>query len=328
VLDLSRLEAGVVKIDKRTFSVNTIFNNLLDEFAPVAADKGLRLSVVKCSRKVYTDPILVENILRNFIANAIKNTKRGRILIGCRCMGAGYLKIQVWDTGKGIASDQQAKIFDEFYQLGVNPHDPQRGLGLGLGLSIVHKVAALLNHELGLVSRLGRGSVFFVTVPLEKKSSGSRLSESRIEQRPRPENLSIIVIDDDDDVRKSLVAMLTAANNVVVSASCVEALDKDHRSYFSEGAPDIIIADYRLGHGQTGVEAISSLCGFYEKNIPAILLTGDTAPECLQEISQSGYALLHKPIHGDALFMHIQEILTQQSRGGGGRASVDAPQYG
>lgn len=308
LLDLSRLESGVVKIEKQKCSIRSMFGHLVEEYGPTAADKGLRLDFVSCALDVFSDPILLEDILRNLIANAIKNTERGRVLIGCRRKGADELQIQVWDTGKGISEDQQLKIFDEFYQLGVNSNNAQKGLGLGL--SIVQKVAALLNHKVGVSSEPGRGTVFSITVPLVRSASVVRYDQAIHERRRKAENLSIIVIDDDEEVRKSLSVMLGVSNNRVASAPRIDCQDGAKMLGFPLEGPDIIIADYRLENGMTGVQAIASLRRFYEKDVPAILLTGDTAPDRLQEIAKSGYALLHKPVGGDELLMQIQEVLS------------------
>lgn len=308
LLDLSRLEAGVVNIKKTTFSVNAMFDHLIDEFGPSARAKKLSLIFVPCLLEVNTDLVLLENILRNLIANAIKNTDSGKILVGCRRKGADELEMQVWDTGKGIAKDQQEKIFNEFYQLGVNPGNAQQGLGLGL--SIVQKIAVRLNHKVDISSEPERGSMFSITVPVERRSSVRADDQEKTNKQITPENLSIIVIDDEEAVRNSLSVMLSASNNRVVSAPCVDCLDNVTMRQFPEEKPDIIIADYRLADDKTGVEAISGLREFYGTDIPAIVLTGDTAPERLREISLSGHSLLHKPIQGDELLLQIQDVLS------------------
>ncbi|MFC1673676.1 ATP-binding protein [Pseudomonadota bacterium] len=310
LLDLSRLEAGVINIKKQTFPLHTMFERLVEEFRPAAVDRGLRLNFVPSSLGVHSDPILLENILRNLIANAIKYTNAGRVLLGCRRLGKGDVQIQVWDTGNGIAKDQQSKIFDEFCQLGVNPGNAVRGLGLGL--SIVHRVATLLDHKLGLRSEPGLGSMFSITVPLERRLAirGDRLGVT--EKPAAPKDLSIIVVDDEELVRTSLTLMLSAADFHVTSIPCIDCPDDIAKLDFPQNIPDIIIADYRLANNKTGVEAISNLCEFFDKEIPAILLTGDTAPHRLKEISESGYSLLHKPVDGDDLLLHIQDILSQE----------------
>ncbi|MCR4377385.1 MAG: ATP-binding protein [Rhodospirillales bacterium] len=307
LLDLSRLEAGVIHIDKQAFPLSAMFERLADEFVPIANEKRLGLSFVPCSQGVLTDPILLENIMRNLIANAIKNTETGRILIGCRRKEGAEVQLQVWDTGKGIPDDQQSKIFEEFYQLGVNPGNS--AIGLGLGLSIVQKIAALLNHELGVVSQHGRGSMFCITVPLDQNPMAKGYDRAALGKSCKVENLSIVVIDDEEMIRKGLFLVL-AGNNQVTSAAHVDDLDAKTMQGFPEDAPDIIIADYRLANGKTGVEAISNLCAYYEKDIPAILLTGDTSPERLQKISAHGYSLLHKPVNGDELLLQIQNVLS------------------
>lgn len=307
LLDLSRLESGVVKIQKKQFSVSTLFGHIADEYLQSASEKGLDLSFEPCSLSIHSDPVLLENILRNLIANAIKYTPSGKVLIGCRRKGPSKLQIQVWDTGNGIADEQQSKIFNEFYQIGVNPGNAVKGLGLGL--SIVQKVATLLNHDLGVSSKIGLGSMFSVTVPLAATILSDQSTKASQQAENTLKDLSIIVIDDEEAVRKSLTVMLSTANNRVASAPFVDCRDNVQMLTFPRAVPDIVIADYRLASNKTGVEAIADLKEFYGSDMPAILLTGDTAPERLKEISQSGYTLLHKPVNGKELLEKIHAVL-------------------
>jgi len=304
LLDLSRLESGVIKIDKMSFPVGAIFNRLIDEYGPMAMEKNLKLKCVPCSLYAYSDPILFEGMLRNLLANAIKNTTSGRVLIGCRKKGLSQLVIQVWDTGPGIPADQKSKIFDEFYQLGVNPGNAVKGLGLGL--SIVQKVSVLLGHEVGIESELGRGSMFSITLPRAENADEKNQMNFLGTSVSKTKKLSILVIEDDDAVRESLSNMLKSAHKNVVAAPAVDRQSHTMMACFPVQKPDVIIADYRLAENKTGVQAIDSLCDHYGCNIPAILLTGDTAPKRLQEIVQSGFLLVHKPIDGQELLQKIE----------------------
>jgi len=310
LLDLSRLEAGVVKIDKQVFSIPVMFEHLLNEFSPVAIEKGLQLDSVPFSLNVFSDPVLLENILRNLMANAINNTKQGRILLGCRRAGPDYVKIQVLDTGVGIAEDKQSKIFDEFYQLDVKPSSAQKGLGLGL--SIVQKIAKLLDLDLTLSSKVGHGTMFSITVPIDHKAKNRDRKQGISTKKQMPKNLSIIVIDDEEAVRNGLSMMLSASKNCVVATDAVDCQNADAMLELPLTRPDIIVADYRLANNKTGIEAISNLCEHYREDIPAILLTGDTGPDRLSEISSSGYALMHKPIKGDELLLQIHDVLNKK----------------
>lgn len=160
LLDMSRLDAGVLKADVRAFVINDVLERLEVEFLPQAAAKGLRLKVVPSSAVVLSDPALLARILRNFLANAVRYTEHGKILVGCRHQGQN-LSILVCDTGLGIAADQRTAIFEEYVQC----RQRRSPSGMGLGLAIVQRLAGLLGHGLGLSSVPGRGSVFYVTVP-------------------------------------------------------------------------------------------------------------------------------------------------------------------
>jgi hypothetical protein len=286
-----------------------MFDHLVNEFAPVAAQKGLRVSVVPCSQNIWSDRVLVENILRNLIANALKYTKSGRVLVGCRRHGKDKIEIQILDTGNGISQDEQSKIFDEFYQVGVTPGTAKSGIGLGL--SIVKRISKVLDLDLRLVSEVGRGSLFSITVPLARSSDVLDLDHGIEAPLSITANRSIVVIDDDEEVCNSLSVMLASANNQVVSALSVDRLDEQALLKFPQIKPDIIIADYRLADDKTGVEAIACLCEVYKASIPAIILTGDTAAGRLNEIAKSGYSILHKPVNGDELLLRIEDVLRQ-----------------
>lgn len=309
LLDISRLEAGVFEVKLTTVSIQSMFESLMYEFAPVVAKRGLSLKIVSCTQNVHSDPVLLENILRNLIANAIKYTDHGRVLIGCRREGEDHIQIQICDTGRGIEKQQQSKIFEEFYQVGIKTGTSQKGIGLGL--SIVKKLADLMNLELHLSSKLGQGSMFSITVPLADPLTIIQHDQSVEDKTSHSKNLSIIVIDDEEPVRKSLSLMLTAAGHHVVSAPDVAHQDAVVMSRFPRQCPDIIIADYRLENETTGVQAIARLCDYYKVKIPAVLLTGDTATHRLTEISKSGYALLHKPVGGEDLLLRIDEVLQE-----------------
>jgi len=309
LLDISRLEAGVFEVKLTTVSLQSMLESLMYEFAPVVAKRGLSLDIVPCSQNVHSDPVLLENILRNLIANAIKYTDHGRVLVGCRRHGDDHVEIQICDTGRGIEDKQQSKIFEEFYQIGLKTGTSQKGIGLGL--SIVKKLADLMNLELNLSSKLGQGSMFSITVPLADPLIVSQDNQSVENKTATFEHLSIIVIDDEEPVRKSLSLMLTSAGHHVVSAPDVAHQDAVVMRRFPQQCPDIIIADYRLENEITGVQAIARLCDYYKTDIPALLLTGDTATHRLTEISKSGYALLHKPVGGEDLLLRIDEVLQE-----------------
>jgi CheY-like chemotaxis protein len=208
------------------------------------------------------------------------------------------VEIQIWDTGPGIPADQQAMIFEEFVQLQNPARD--RAQGLGLGLAIVRRVAALLQHPLKLASVTGRGSMFSVTVP--KAGAG---------ETPLPDNrttpagiaVSIMVVEDEGDVLDIMVQLLTLQGHRVYAGRSAAEVQRIHAEAIVAGdAPvDLIIADYRLGDGATGQDAIEALCAHIGRSVPAIIVTGDTSPSRIKEATASGHRMLHKPISGEEL---------------------------
>lgn len=308
LLDISRLEAGMVNIDKEPFALGGMLHDIMTEFQLVAQETNTAtVRWVPSSIVVYSDRIHVENILRNFISNAIKCTDGGDILVGCRRRG-DCVDLQVYDTGDGIDDEEQAKIFDEFYQVGNDERNKDKGLGLGL--SIVQRIAKLLGHKIGLRSSLGKGSLFWLRLPQIDQPALQRHKHRSVQDKVEDRKLSIIVVDDEENIRAALGAMLNVSGHDVTAIGCTEkpeSLAKIHKSI----DPNIIVADYRLANGKTGVDAIADIRREVGEDLPAILLTGDTAPVRLIEAAESGFVLLHKPIQGEELMRTIYSVLDQ-----------------
>ncbi|MGE5515944.1 MAG: NahK/ErcS family hybrid sensor histidine kinase/response regulator [Bacteroidota bacterium] len=308
LLDVSKLDAGLIAPKQTGFSVGAILDRIAADFAPVAREKGLRLRVVPCSAVVRSDPALLARIIQNLVANAVRYTPRGAVLLGCRRHGQ-QIDIQVWDTGIGIPAERTKDIFEEFTQLG-NP-ERDRSQGLGLGLAIVDRLARLLNHNLHVVSQPGRGSVFSVTVPL----APSPLMPQPIRQRRAPPVVDggrlVVLIDDEPFVLKGLSLVLQDWGfHVLAATSEAEAMDK---LAAMQTPPSIILADYRLREGRTGTEAVAHIRDHYAAAIPSIIITGDTAPERLREAEASGFSILHKPIQPPELREALRETLEYAS---------------
>ena len=309
LLDISKLDAGVLAPELTTFPVAHLLKHMETTFAPAAREKGLRLQFVPSGAWVRSDFILLERILLNLVSNAIRYTARGGVLVGCRRRG-GQLRIEVWDSGIGIPEDQRENIFGEFYQL-VASERGSRG-GLGLGLAIVDRLCRLLDHRLELTSTLGRGSRFAVSLPMvaEPQEPIERSIAPRAMADPASGKL-IVVIEDDALALDAMRGLLRRWGCLVVtaeseSAALASLADDDQR-------PDLIISDYRLADGHTGIEAIQRLRSAFGAPIPAFLVTGDIAPERLREASANGFHLLHKPVGPMALRAMLNQIL----RGGG-----------
>jgi len=291
LLDISKLDAGVLAPERTHFPIDRLMGDLVEEFRPEAEQKGLELRYVPSSATVESDAGLLERVLRNLLANAVRYTITGRILAGARQVD-GAVRIEIWDTGVGIPSDQLDKIFEEFHQIADSNQSGQQGLGLGL--AIVSRTASLLGHPVDVRSKPGRGSVFSITVPTvspEDIAPGGCLGETMPVEPVMPRS-RVLVIDDDDSVLTSMCDLLGSWSCTVDTARSpaeAEALVK-------KTPPDVIIADYRLGTGETGIQTLDDLRTRFALDVPGILITGDTAPDRLKEARTSGYHLLHKPL--------------------------------
>jgi len=253
---------------------------------------------VPSSVLVESDPVLLERILRNIVTNAVRHTVEGRILVGCR-RGAG-LRIQVWDTGPGIAADQQEKIFEEFFQL-ANP-GRDRSLGLGLGLAIVRRLTAMLSHPLRLKSMPGKGAMFEVTVPVGLEEELPDILP--VSRGPAAQGL-VLVIDDEVAICEAMRSLLESwGHAVIIANSGAEMLE---RIVDCASRPRLIICDYRLQE-ENGIAVIKRLQSEFNDEIPAMLITGDTAPDRLLEARSSGFLLLHKPVSADKLQLAIEAV--------------------
>ncbi|MBX9634478.1 MAG: hybrid sensor histidine kinase/response regulator, partial [Magnetospirillum sp.] len=310
LLDVSKLEAGLVEPHMAEFSVAGIMDRLAAEFEPLCQADGLELKVVPCRRVVRSDPALLERILRNLLSNAVRYTKTGRIVFGCRRRGR-VLVFEVWDTGIGIPAAEIKNIFREFHQVGNSARD--RRQGLGLGLAIVERLAALMDHTISVRSVEGRGSVFSVGVHSGQQML-PQIKPCQLQLGLARKGAAILVIEDEPDVRESLELLLESWGHMVLSA--VSAEDALRRLSGWGRTPELVLADYRLENGDTGGEAIARIEGqlCLGAKLPAIILTGDTAPERLQQAKALGHGLLHKPVQAPALQNAIDEVLARGSR--------------
>ncbi|CAK0745476.1 two-component system, sensor histidine kinase [Azospirillaceae bacterium] len=321
LLDVSRLDAGIVIPRETNFSLTTVIERLAGEYAPQAADKGIRFQVVPSSAVVRTDPTLLYRILQNFLSNSLRYTSQGRIVVGCRRRG-GKLRIEVVDTGIGIPNHQFEDIFKEFYQLG-NP-ERDRTKGLGLGLAIVRRLSRLLHCPVTVRSQEGRGSSFGVEVPLigfNKTTNVVYLRPEPLKALPSGKGV-VFVIDDEPSVLKGLRLVIEDWGYAVITARTeLEAITKlTGRS----AGPDLIIADYRLRGICNGAQVVAQLREIFNRPIPGILITGDTAPDRIREATEHGLRLLHKPIQPAELCAAIVDCLSGPVTGsnGGGDCSI------
>ncbi len=297
LLDLSRLDAGVVVPAVAIVGVRDVIEGLREEYRSKAHARGLAFAAEACDATIVTDYLLLERVLRNLLENAIRYTERGGVSITCR-RDDGEVAITVADTGIGIAPAEQARIFDEFYQI----HNPARDRrkGLGLGLAIVQRLVARLGHRLELESAPGAGSRFTVRIAeSEAAAPGPAVREpAAAPSGPAIDGAAVLVIDDEPEVVAVVGLLLEEWGcRPIPAGSLAEARTR----LAARGArPDLMLVDYRLANGENGIsviEALNAELGF----VPAVLVTGDTASEQLREFEDAGYPVLHKPVKAEEL---------------------------
>ena len=305
LLDMSKLDSGVLTPNISEFPIAQLLERTESTFSATARKKGLSLRIVRNSAWVRSDFILLERILMNLVSNAVSYTARGKVVVGCRLRGR-HLRIDVFDRGPGIPEDEHISIFREFYQLG----DPQRERqgGMGLGLAIVDRLCRLLKHEIDLASALGKGSRFSILVP--SVAARAWIVDPKDSVHPTPISIGgklVVVIDDDPLVLDSTGGLLRSWGCQVLTAGsarvALAGLAECNQS------PDLVISDYQLSDGQTGIEAIEELRKSLNLPIPAFLISGDMAPERMREARMSGYHLLHKPVRPRALRAMLSQFL-------------------
>lgn len=307
LVDVSRLDAGLVPVSRRPIHLRRMLDDLGEEYAPQARERGIALRLAASDAWIESDPILLKRILDNFLSNALRHAPAGRVLIGCRRRGDA-LEIQIVDTGPGIPAGQLQTVFEEFTQLDNPQRDREQGLGLGL--AIVRRLGELLGHKVGLNSVPGRGSTFWVRVPVTATATtnpapGPVLAPSA--------TLCIMALDDDAQILDGLAILLAAWGHEVFAGQDVEELRRRHAA--AGGPPiDLVIADYRLAGGMSGSEAIARLSGYLGHAVPALIVTGDTSPERLRELTATGRIVLHKPVAPE----HLRAAIRQVTGAGGG----------
>jgi hypothetical protein len=288
LLDVSKLDAGVVKPRPSDFAVDDFLSAVVSVHSADAGLKGLRLRVRSCAAVIRTDQQLLLRIVGNLLANAVRYTRKGGVLIACR-RRQGKRWIEVWDTGIGIAEDKTGIIFEEFRQLGDDPE----ARGSGLGLAIVAKTAALLGLAIRLRSRPGRGSMFAVEMPAEHVDAAHPALATRAGAR----QLRIGLVEDNAMLLQALVASLGTLGHEVVAADNGALLFQR----LAGQAPDIVISDYRLAAAETGFDVIAAAREAFGDTLPALIITGDTDPALIRAMAGRGIAVHYKPIQIDAL---------------------------
>lgn len=299
LLDISKLDAGAIVPQVQACDINFMLNQVAVDYQMLARIRNIRLVVHSCPVHVISDPMLLERILMNLVSNALRYTpQNGCVMIACRRRN-GLLRIEVRDNGIGITSIDQANIFREFFQIAQPQLDSSKGLGLGL--AIVDRLVKLLDHKIDLRSALGRGTVFAVEVPISTAAMDEpHIASSSLDSEPdKPIDHSplagkqLLVVDDDDMVLNSTASILNAWGCNVTLASALSQVER----YLQDGMSwDMIISDYQLENQTTGIDVINLVRQHLAKELPCILISGDTGPAVLKLASVGGYHLLHKPV--------------------------------
>ena len=305
LLDISRLDAGTIEARPVHFSLQKMLDDLNKQFCALAAEKHLKLRFRPCDVTLFSDPLLLERILVNLVANAIRYTDDGGVLVACQRRGR-LVRLSVIDTGRGIAPEQQESVFHEFVQLHNAARD--RNKGLGLGLAIVSRLGRLLGHRVELRSRPGHGSVFSIDVPCgnveQIQAPAAALMPGQI-----PADALVVLVDDESAILRGMAELFDNWHiDLVTAHSANEALQWLN----SLGrVPDVIVSDYRLPDDTDGIEVIQRMRAKFGRDIPAILVTGDTAPDTILRISRAGFPLLHKPLRPAKLRALLTHLIQQ-----------------
>ncbi len=306
LLDFSRLDAGALRPQPGLVALGPLLARLADDLRPQCHAGGILLRVVPTRLAVDSDPVLLERILRNLLANAVRYTRTGGIVLGAR-RRQGAVRIDVIDTGIGIAAADQARVFDEFVQIGATAR-AAGGRGLGLGLAIVRRLAELLDHRIELVSRAGRGSRFSITVPrgtpqarrTDGRENDGTSTFARSDSVAAMAGRHVVVVDDDPAVIAGMCALFGAWSAKVTSGGDANAA---MRSLAEAGVPvvDLIVADLRLADDACGLAAVAALRGLLGAGVPALIVSGDASESARAKVGATGMTLLAKPLVAPAL---------------------------
>lgn len=304
LLDISRLDAGAVDVNKKSFFVNDLLFQINAELQPEVEKKGIQLHVQESNAAIYSDKILTERILRNLISNAIKYTNEGSVEIKIK-KEANQVFVEVIDTGVGIPEDEIEHVFSEFYQ--INNPERDRSKGLGLGLAIVKRLTNLLSLKLTVENTEAKGTKFTVAFPIGNTEEVSReIIETKLVLN-NFDGMHVLVIDDEKHILEGMNVILSKWDfNVSLTESIDAAIDVVKKG----GLPDIILSDLRLRDNTTGIEAIQKIRTLVGDNIPGLLVSGDTDPEKIKEAQAAGIILLHKPIKPALLKSAINNLLS------------------
>lgn len=321
LLSLSQLDSGDLSINPRPVRLGLLLNKLTAQMLPLARQRGLMLREHARALTVHADPLILTRVLSNLLVNALVYTRQGGVLVGTRLRGDA-VRIEVWDTGIGIAPQEQGRVFEEFYQL----HNPERdqAKGLGIGLATVRRLTDACAWPVGLHSRPGRGSCFFVTVPLAHAPPADEPATPRAfggDDEPNVlHGLRVLVVDDQKPICDAMLSALGQWGcDARAAATPAEALAYAHRrqEHGTSGhgresgwQPELVVSDLWLTAGASGLELVLQLRHLLGRTLPALLVSGDTSARAMQLAAHHQLVLLHKPVPPDMLREKLQELLT------------------
>jgi len=305
LLDISKLESGAIKPEVVDFEVDALFDDLRRDFSGIASNKGLRLNIDSPHELAHSDPALVGQMLRNLLANAIKYTHTGWVELRCDRRGEA-LRIEVRDSGIGIAADQTPLIFDEFYQTGVSPNSSRDGYGLGL--SIVKRIARLLDFKIDVTSKLGSGSVFAFELHAAQASevAGTTGRRKTFQANEKHAAGKVLLVEDEPGVRNAMRMLLKMEGyQVTTAASVAEALQHldSHQDF------DLVVTDFHLENGRTGTEVISGARSRLGESVKAVLVSGDTSTAVREMKVDANTRITSKPINSEELLGLMRSLL-------------------
>ncbi|MGI9286747.1 MAG: hybrid sensor histidine kinase/response regulator [Pseudomonadales bacterium] len=322
LVDISKLDSGALQANVETFAVNDVLDKLTEEFSVIAEQRNIELRARSCRLNVCSDAHLLRRILQNFLSNAMRYTTTGRVLIGCRRTHSDsaepQLRIEVWDTGCGIAAENLQKIFDEFERL-----DQRRGnaheQGTGLGLSIAKRISGILQHPISVRSTPGKGTVFTLEVPLstaqEHPASAIEKNETGLAKLQTDNSLAgvlVLCVDNDQQVLDAMQTLLAGWSCEIIGArsqnEAVIGLARKQR------LPDIMLVDYHLDQGATGIELMNTLQEYFGGHTPGVLITADFSEDVKNMALAANYHYLRKPVNPGALRSLIRNLLMQNGR--------------
>jgi signal transduction histidine kinase len=308
ILDLSKLDAGVIKPQQQSVALGEVFNSLVFDLGPIARAKDLMLIHRATDLMVLSDPLMLRRILQNLLANAVNYTNRGTILLAARLRG-NRVHVQVWDTGPGIADAEQARIFEEF-QRGASSDQGQGG-GFGLGLSIVKRMVEALGARIELASRIGHGTRFSVIMPYAGRAAAPNVKVQDVPPGAAYgfKEARVVIIDNDTAILRAMAALMekwSCEVRLAVSLRDIDALIEQE----AEFRPRIVLADYHLERAETGLDAIARLRRAWGQDLPAIIITADHGVEVEANTAAAGCEILKKPVKPAELRALMQHLLS------------------